>query len=70
MSLVCIACTPLFERELRKAPGVISVKPLAMLNTINVEINPQITTTAKVHAEILKIAARAGMKNKIVFRPS
>ncbi|MGP8128796.1 MAG: hypothetical protein ACLP9D_13450 [Candidatus Bathyarchaeia archaeon] len=67
LSLVCIACTPIFQRELQKLPGINNVKPIVMLNTINVEIDPKITTTDEVKNQILKIAARAGLKEKLVF---
>lgn len=67
LSLVCIACTPIFKRELQKLPGIKNVKPIVMLNMINVEIDSKITTTEDVKNEILKIAARAGLKEKLVF---
>jgi copper chaperone CopZ len=67
LSLVCIACTPIFQRELQKLPGIKNVKPIVMLNTINVEIDPKITTTDEVKSQILKISARAGLKEKLVF---
>ena len=43
------------------------MKPIVMLNTINVEIDPKITTTDEVKSQILKISARAGLKEKLVF---
>lgn len=67
LSLVCIACTPLFKKELQKLPGIKEVKPIVMLNMINVEIDPETTTTDEVKKEIVKIGARAGLKERIVF---
>ena len=67
LSLVCIACTPIFKRELQKLPGIKNVKPIVMLNMINVEIDSTITTKDEVKNQILKIAARAGLKEKLVF---
>jgi copper chaperone CopZ len=68
LSLACIACTPVFDRELRKLPGVTAVKPLVMLNSINVEIDPQKITSTELKQEVLKIADRAGLSGKIIFR--
>ena len=68
-SLVCIACTPLFKKELQKLSGIKEVKPIVMMNMINVEIDPNITTVDEVKKEILKIGARAGLEDKIVFHP-
>jgi len=67
MSLVCIACTPIFKKELQKLPGIIKVKPVVMTNTINVEIDPATTTSDEVKREVLKIAAKAGLGDKIIF---
>jgi copper chaperone CopZ len=65
--LVCIACTPLFQKQLEKLPGIRKVKPIVMMNTISVEIDPQTTTSDVVKSKVLEIAAKAGLKEKIVF---
>lgn len=67
LSLVCIACTPLFKKELQKLPGIKEVKPIVMMNMINVELDPRTTTSDEVKKEVLKVAAKAGLKEKIVF---
>ena len=68
LSIECIACTPVFKRELRKTLGVTDVNPLVLMNMITVEIDPNITTKDEVKKKILEIATRAGLKQKIVFR--
>jgi copper chaperone CopZ len=67
LSIECIACTPVFKKELQKILGVVSVKPLVMMNMINVEIDPSIITKDEVKKKLLEIATRAGLKEKIVF---
>jgi copper chaperone CopZ len=67
LGLVCIACTPLFQKQLEKVPGIREVKPIVMMNMINVEIDPHITTSDVVKKKVLEIAARAGLKEKIIF---
>jgi copper chaperone CopZ len=66
-SIECIACTSFFERELQKLRGIKGVKPLVMMNTINVELDPKTTTADEVKKEILKIAAKGGFGGKVVF---
>jgi copper chaperone CopZ len=58
---------PVFKRELAKLPGIKTVKPLVMMNVINVEIDPNKTTRETVKAKILEIATRAGFGGKVVF---
>ena len=67
LGLVCIACTPLFQKQLEKLPGIRRVRPIVMMNMINVEIDPQTTTLDAVKSEVLEIAAKACLKEKIVF---
>jgi hypothetical protein len=45
------------------------VKPLVMMNTINVEIETDIITAGDVKQEILNIAENAGFGGKVVFSP-
>ena len=66
-SIECIACTPYFKRELQKIPGIKDVKPLVMMNRINVEIDPNAITMKEVKQEILKIADKAGFGGRVVF---
>ena len=68
LSIECVACTPVFKRELQKTPGVTNVKPLVMMNMISVEIDQNITTKDEVKKKVIEIATRAGLKRKIVFR--
>jgi copper chaperone CopZ len=63
----CIACTPVFKRELMRLPGIKSVEPLVMLNIINVEIDPRATSVDEVKQKILEIASRAGFEGRVVF---
>ena len=67
LGLVCIACTPLFQKQLEKLPGIRKVTPIVMMNTINVKIDPETTTSDVVKKEVLRIAAKAGLEEKIVF---
>jgi copper chaperone CopZ len=66
-SLECIACAPVFKRELMKFHGIKKVEPLVMLNIINVEIDPRETTIDEVKQKILEIASKAGFGGRIVF---
>jgi len=67
LSLVCITCTPLFQKQLEKLPGIRRVRPIVMMNTINVEIDPQMTTSDAVKKKIIEIAAKAGLKENVIF---
>jgi copper chaperone CopZ len=67
LGLVCIACTPLFQKQLEMLPGIKEVKPTVMMNMISVEIDPRITTPDVVKKKVLEIAAKAGLKEKIIF---
>lgn len=62
-----MACTPYFKRELQKLGGVKEVKPIVMMNTIDVEIDPEAITLDKVKQEILLIASKAGFGGKVKF---
>lgn len=66
-TIECIACTPVFKRELLKLSGIKNVQPLVMMNQINVEIDPEIISIDKVKEEILEIAAKTGFEGKVVF---
>ena len=66
-SIECIACTPVFKRELSKLQGVKEVDPFVMTNTIRVEIDPDVITKEAVKKEILRIATKSGLDNKVVF---
>jgi copper chaperone CopZ len=59
-SIECIACTPVFKRELQKLSGIKDVKPFVMTNMIKLEIDPRTVTVDEVKKEILNIVARAG----------
>ena len=67
LGLVCIACTPLFQKQLEKLPGIREVRPIVMMNTINVEIDPQMATSDAVKKKIIEIAAKAGLKENVIF---
>lgn len=66
-SIECIACTPVFKRNLDRLKGVISVKSLSMMNKIIVEFDSQILTTDSLKEEIQNIAAKAKLAGRIVF---
>lgn len=66
-TIECIACTPVFKRELLKIPGIKDVKPLVMMNQINVEIDPEIISVDRVKEAILEIATKTGFGGKVVF---
>ena len=68
LSIDCIVCSPIFKRELQKIRGVTDVKPLVMMNIIKVEIDPNIISKDEVKKIVFEIAARAGLKQKIIFR--
>lgn len=66
-SLDCIACMPIFQRKLVDLKGVESVKPLPMLNRIIVEFSPADVSEEEVKKEVMSIAEKAGLAEKIVF---
>ena len=66
-SLDCIACMPVFQRKLVDLKGVESVKPLPMLNRIIVEFSPADVSEEEVKKEVMSIAEKAGLAEKIVF---
>ena len=68
-TIECIACTPVFKRELLKISGIKDVQPLVMMNQINVEIDPKIISVDRVKEVILEIAAKTGFGGKVVFAP-
>lgn len=67
-TIECIACTPVFKRELLKLSGIKDVKTLVMMNQINVEIDLEIISPDQVKEEILEIAAKTGFGGKVIFR--
>ncbi len=67
LTVECVACTPIFKRELCKIPGVTAVKPLVMFNQIIVEVDLGATTKDEVKRKVLEIAEKAGLKQNVVF---
>lgn len=67
MSLDCIACTPVFRRELQKIDGIKEVKELPLLNKIIVEFDPAGINKELVRKEIESVASRSGFKDRVVF---
>ena len=66
-SIECIACTPVFKRELSKLQGVKKVTTFVMTNTIRVEIDPDVIATDAVKKEILRIATTSGLDKRVTF---
>lgn len=66
-SLDCIACMPIFQRRLANLKGIVSVKPLPMLNRIVVEFSPADVSEEEVEKEVTSIAEKAGLSKRIVF---
>ena len=66
-SLDCIACTPIFQRRLANLKGIVSVKPLPMLNRIVVEFSPTDVSEEEVEKEVISIAEKVGLSEKIIF---
>jgi copper chaperone CopZ len=65
----CVACTPIFKWELEKLPGVRGVKPLVMLNRLDVELDPTVVSVDDVKERILTIAKKAGFEERVIFHP-
>lgn len=68
-SVDCIACTPVFKREIAKLEGVRLVRPLVMLNRITVEFDETLLPRDALAEKILEIGSRAGYRGKIIFFP-
>lgn len=66
-TIECVACTPSFKRELGKLRGVKSVRPLIMLNRIEVEFDDRVISKQEIRSKILEIGAKSGFGGKIVF---
>jgi len=66
-SLDCITCMPVFKRKLVNLKGIESVKPLPMLNKIVVEFSPADVSEEEVKKEVINIAEKAGLAEKIIF---
>jgi copper chaperone CopZ len=63
----CIACTPLFRRELSVLEGVKKVDQLSMLNRVVVEFSPEKVSRERVQEAVLVVAARSGLSGRVVF---
>ncbi len=66
-TIECIACTPVFRRELTKVPGVIEVRELPMTNKIIVTFNAARLPRAELQSEITSVSRRAGFGDRIIF---
>ncbi|MDG6995377.1 MAG: heavy-metal-associated domain-containing protein [Nitrososphaerota archaeon] len=66
-TIECVACTPSFKRELGKLRGVKSVRPLIMLNRIEVEFDDRVISKQEIRSKILEIGTKSGFGGKIVF---
>jgi copper chaperone CopZ len=66
-SLDCIACMPIFQKNLASLKGIESVKPLPMLNKIVVEFSPVDVSEEEVKNEVTSIAEKAGLAKRIIF---
>lgn len=64
----CIACAPVFKRELQKLTGVKNVEPLPMMNVINVESDSSRISSEELKEKILEIASKAGYSGRVIFR--
>ncbi len=63
----CIACTPVFRRNLGKLPGVAEVQELPITNKVVVKFDPTKVDRATLEAEVVRISRRAGFGDKIIF---
>lgn len=66
-TIECVACTPAFERQLGTLKGVKSVRPLIMLNRIEVEFDDRVISKQEIKNRILEIGIKSGFGGKIVF---
>ena len=65
-SIQCITYSLGFNRALCKIPGVKNVESFAMMNTVNVEIDPREIAIHEVKSQIQQIAERFGF-GKVAF---
>ncbi len=63
----CIACTPVFRRNLFKIRGVTEVKELPITNKIIVTYDAAQLDRARLQAEVITVSRKAGFGDKIIF---
>jgi copper chaperone CopZ len=66
-SLDCIVCIPIFQRKLANLKGIVSVKPLPMLNRVVVEFSSADVSEEEVKKEVMSIAEKVGLSERIIF---
>lgn len=64
-SIDCIACSPVFKRELQKIVGVRSIAPLVLLNKFKVEYDSKAISRDELREKIAMVSKRLG--DVIVF---
>jgi copper chaperone CopZ len=64
----CMACTPVFRRNLGKLDGVLEVREFPVTNRITVEYDGGRLTRDALAGEIIRISQKAGFGGKVVFR--
>ncbi|MDG6929415.1 MAG: hypothetical protein JRM99_05470 [Nitrososphaerota archaeon] len=65
-TIECVACTPVFSRNLRKLLGVLEVKELPITNKIIVAYDGALLDRDALEAEIRRISKGAGFGDKII----
>ncbi|MDG6901304.1 MAG: hypothetical protein JRM80_05020 [Nitrososphaerota archaeon] len=65
-TIECVACTPLFSRNLKKLKGVLEVKELPITNKIVVAYDSAQLQEGILEQEIRRISKGAGFGDKLI----